>query len=276
MNIIINLTSGALSGLIEGLVTHPIDYTKIKLQENQLKNKYIVGNKIKYTVSHTYRNYGITGFYRGLGPKLGGVIPMRLFYWGVLNDINMKLRNENDSQTMKLNKLVASGVITGSLQTFIENPIEVMKINMMTNYKVKTSEVFKHILKTYPGAGFKVTLVRNIPFAICTNIGVFWNSNNSPYQQFLYGATGGFIGCIISQPFDYIKTDNQRHRNTKPLGFRDIIKIWKTDPKKLWTGGLARAILGFCTMGIGAVCFCQIYNRLNQLAYSEEINCTKY
>ena len=37
--IIINYTAGAISGLIEVLLTHPLDLIKTKMQESRLNNK---------------------------------------------------------------------------------------------------------------------------------------------------------------------------------------------------------------------------------------------
>lgn len=261
MELIVNLSSGALSGWIEGMVTHPLDLIKTKTQEKQLKyNKSV---KIKNIVKNIYRKNGLTGFYKGITPKLIGVIPMRLTYWGVLNNINKRLYNKNDNNIDKLLKLSFAGSISGSVQTIIDNPIEVFKTKMMTNNKDNTSKIVSDILKNKQlFNGSKMTLCRNIPFAICTNIGVYWKDTTNPVEQFLYGALGGVIGCIITQPFDYYKTDMQRYTSS------NLLKK-KINYKELWTGGLMRASLGFFTMGIGAVCFRQIYDYLS-------LHCTKF
>lgn len=249
-----NIIAGSISGWIEGITTHPIDVYKVKVQENKLKNIN------KSAIRCIYNRNGIRGFYTGLSPKLIGVVPMRLVYWSVLNTSNNILLSNNDTKLNKIYKLIIAGTIGGIAQTIIDNPIEFCKIRLITNNSLKYN-IIKTLSINNIYTGFHATLLRNIPFAICSNIGTFWDKNASIHSQFIYGASGGFIGSIITQPFDYYKTELQRHGPNKHFS---LIKTFKHNPKILWTGGLVRSILGLCTMGIGSVCFRQIYELIHE------------
>ena len=114
----------------------------------------------------------------------------------------------------------------------------------MTNNK--NPYFVKDMFKT----GFSATVIRNILFAVCVNIGINFKENTM-YEKFIYGAIGGFIGGVITQPIDIIKTEFQRHNNKH--AYKTVLKMIKKNPKSLYVGILPRSVLGFCTMGIGVV-----------------------
>ena len=78
--------------------------------------------------------------------------------------------------------------------------------------------------------------------------------------HFLKGAIGGFIGSVITQPLDYIKTEQQRLVKNN----RTIIDIIIKDYKFFMVGTMPRAILGFLNMGIGATVYTVITNHILQ------------
>jgi solute carrier family 25 2-oxodicarboxylate transporter 21 len=238
----INCVAGALSGLIEVSVSHPFDRMKTKCQESMLQHKSI---SLKHAFNEMYKE---KSFYKGFVPRILGIVPMRLVYWGSL--ITM---NDFTKDTNKLSKYIIPGLVAGSVQTLVDNPIEVMKIKLMTSTNnININDInYKLLYK-----GFNACLARNILFAIpvgiCTRLCIFDNS-------FLAGATGGIIGSIISHPLDVLKTEMQRH-GSKSTSYYTIIKdIRKAYPtnyiSKLWAGVSMRAMLGCVNMGIGFLAF---------------------
>ena len=65
--------SGGLSGIIEVLFTHPVDYIKTQKQI-YTQNKINIGF-FKYLTRNS--------FYSGIIPRIAGVAPMRFVFWGV-------------------------------------------------------------------------------------------------------------------------------------------------------------------------------------------------
>lgn len=229
------------------------------MQNNQL-GRNTANNKLKFytSVKNIYSSYGIIGYYRGLVPRLCGIVPMRFLYQGVQNTLNQKLLSHNEHLYARIGKLTFAGVAGATAQSLIDSPIEVLKIRILTSKNTSAVSVIRHTLMSRSFPGFWITYARNIPFAICTNIGVHVKTNSSMYEKFAYGACGGLLGSIISQPLDFIKTDIQRCKGNND-GYKYIynkfVEIARTNPRLLWTGGTIRAILGFFNMGIGAIAF---------------------
>jgi len=237
---VLNYVAGAGSGLIEVLTTHPIDLMKTKMQEAMLKNK---SSKFIYVFKSVYTNYGLKGYYKGLLPRIVGIVPMRLVFWGTQNSANYYFITKKDK--LRIPKLFFNGILGGFAQTLVDNPIEVLKIRKMTN---NTSPYY---IKDLITRGFKITAFRNIIFAICVNISINYKENNTHSERFMLGAIGGCIGSAVTQPIDLIKTEQQR--NNHKVSYKIIFDIFKKSPKALWTGILPRCVLGFSTMGIGVI-----------------------
>lgn len=68
--------AGGLSGIIEVIITHPLDYIKTKEHEYVQKgitNKDFYNNIIKKNPINLYQ---------GITPRLIGILPMRCVFWG--------------------------------------------------------------------------------------------------------------------------------------------------------------------------------------------------
>ena len=92
-NIKYKFISGGISGVVEVICTHPIDLVKTKLQEASQKN-IVIKNPIQYFYSK-YRFYGLQYLYTGFIPRIIGIIPMRLVFWGVQGTSNEYLKKYN-------------------------------------------------------------------------------------------------------------------------------------------------------------------------------------
>tara|TARA_Y100000389_G_C17444908_1_gene510954 strand:+ start:55 stop:822 length:768 start_codon:yes stop_codon:yes gene_type:complete len=237
--------AGGISGIIEVISTHPIDLIKTKLQEASQKKMVINDQKIFFY--NKYKLYGMSYMYSGLFPRILGIVPMRFIFWGVQGTSNEYLKQYN---MIDKNRLILSGIIGGTAQTLVDNPIETMKIQQMTS----TTNSYK-LSKNILFSGFKPTLARNVLFAAILNYTVNISPSSENYgTHFLKGAAGGFIGSVITQPLDYIKTEQQRCI----MNNRSIMDIIIKDHKFFMVGTLPRAILGFLNMGIGV----SVYNIL--------------
>jgi len=135
----------------------------------------------------------LTNIYRGVLSRYIGVIPMRSVFWTTQNYGKKKFKN---------NSLLINGFFTGTLtastQTIIDTPIENIKVNQIYN-KNKYIKLYKGFIPNY---------CRNVLFCVCSTTGCLISPT---YGLF----TGSIIGCIISQPIDYIKTIQQT--GIKPL-----------------------------------------------------------
>ena len=232
--------SGGLSGIVEVTSTHPLDY--IKTMKQQYTQRNIPIDLIK-------NNY--TKLYTGIFPRIVGVIPMRFVFWGVQdNSYNYYYSCNNN----KMYSGILAGITGGVCQTIIDNPIEILKIKMITNQSIRLQDLIQN-------RGFKATLIRNTGFAICISSMCFNKSENTNIEKFCYSATAGIIGSIITQPIDYVKTLQQRSNDTRTI-YNILVDTCKDSPKKLYIGGLNRALLSFFSMGVGYIAYDNIYKLL--------------
>ena len=87
---------GALSGIIEVGITHPIDVLKTRSHVKGCNRPFLP--------------------YAGVLPRLAGVVPMRCVFWGTMLGAEKKLG------------ILQSSAVAGFAQTMIDVPIENMKI----------------------------------------------------------------------------------------------------------------------------------------------------
>ena len=230
--------AGALSGIIEVVLTHPIDFLKIKSQEFSQK-KTSKKNFYDFIKKQKLKNY-----YSGIIPRISGIVPMRLTFWGVQD--NTKIFLEKKHLNYNFNFLIIA-TVGASAQTIIDNQIEILKISQITNLSRK--ETIKSLLKF---RGFNSCLLRNIMFTSSLSYCCFnkIKEEDTMYEKFKYSALGGAIGSLLSQPIDYVKTQQQRCNDNRNI--RQILKeVYYSNPYKLYAGGLYRSILSIFTMGIG-------------------------
>ena len=234
--------AGGLSGIVEVLFTHPVDYIKTQKQifiQNKLKISFW-----KYVTSNS--------FYSGVIPRIAGVAPMRFVFWGV-QDSSYTYTKNTLGYSHFYSGLIA-GTVGGSTQTLIDNPIEIIKIKLINKQRPQ----IKDFVNQY---GFIPTLMRNIGFAICVSSICFDNKNASNMDKFLYSSGAGLLGSIITHPFDYIKTYQQQNSCFNTYGI--IETNLKENPLNFFSGLTGRMLLSSLTMGIGFVAYENIFNIIN-------------
>ena len=231
--------SGGLSGIVEVICTHPLDYVKT------IKQQYTQHNIPIHLIKNNYKN-----LYKGVIPRIVGVMPMRFVFWGVQDNSYSYYYSCNNN---KLHSGILAGITGGVCQTIIDNPIEILKIKMITNQSIKLRDLIQN-------RGFTATLIRNTGFAICISSICFDKNEKTNIEKFCYSATAGIIGSIMTQPIDYVKT-LQQSNDTRSI-YKILVNTYKDSPKKLYIGGLNRALLSFFSMGVGYIAYDNIYKLL--------------
>lgn len=214
------IKSSVISGIIEVFTTHPLDYAKTLIQN---KNKNI-------TLDQFLKNP-----YKGVSSRLIGVIPMRVLFW---NSITYFKENGYNP--------ISSGILTASIQTIVDYPIEQIKIQkMINNSSVKNAFINSNIYK-----GFSITLCRNIGFAVILNK-VIDKKDGSYY----HGAIGGFAGAVLTHPLDSLKTWYQSNNNNYPTHwtYKDYYKGW-----------YFRAGISLISMNVGWLVYSTLQNYYKQ------------
>ena len=245
--------SGGISGLIEISFIHPIEYFKTIIQYNNKKINF------KNFIKTTYSENGIRSLYKGFLPRVIGIVPMRVIFWGSMYS------SENYLSTTSIDKKYIyplSGLIAGGAQTLIDCPMESLKTKMMTsNACISNSINFN---------GFVPNIIRNAGFAV-----IFNHQKNIMKQNyfdkgkqinfidnFYIGCTSAIGATVITQPFDYIKSKMQEKLEKKVPMRIVIYNTFKHNPLLFFKGTLPRVSIVCISMAIGLPVFELVNNSL--------------
>lgn len=169
-----NIYYSSAAAITELVFTHPIDYYKTLKQNNKSNLKKII----------------LSNPYRGVSSRLIGILPMRISFWSSLD----YLKNKN------YNPLFIP-LITSTIQTIIDIPIEQLKINLMNK------KSYNYIPENFIKGGL-YHYQRNIIFTYGFYLGTQITDN-----AFVGGVSGGLLGSVLSHPLDSLKTFYQSGNN---------------------------------------------------------------
>lgn len=248
VNNYITYLSGGISGIVEIFMVHPLEYYKTLKQINNNTTLY-------YFIKNTHKNTGIKGLYKGIFPRLMGIIPMRTVFWGTLTTTENVL---NNTKFDKKYISTLSGISAGFMQTLIDCPVESMKTKIMINQNQNIKINFH---------GFIPNLYRNVLFAMIFNIQkkkMEYYKKNTIVSDLVIGAFCGVTSSILTQPFDFLKTKKQLYGERKNL--KDIISENKII-KNYWKGGASRALITSLSMAVGL----PVFNFINYNLFNNKI-----
>ncbi|KAK0635905.1 mitochondrial carrier protein [Bombardia bombarda] len=133
-----NALAGAIGGFTSGIITCPLDVIKTKLQAQggfaAVQKGRHVGHAKVYeglvgTASVIWKQEGIRGMYRGLGPIIMGYLPTWAVWFTVYNKSKLWLGQYYKNQ-FAIN--FWSSIIAGASSTIVTNPIWVIKTRLMS------------------------------------------------------------------------------------------------------------------------------------------------
>ncbi len=243
MDLEVKWISSLCSGLVEIIVTHPIDVHKTNKQLN--------------------KNMALRHLYTGITSRLIGIIPMRNIFW---------LSKDYGEEKFKKYKAksILCGSLTGVCQTIIDHPIEIIKVKQIKKPLNSTPNILKNMWNQkllLNGAG--ANLIRNIHFASVYNMSIQVLSNKDDNFMTTFGksASSGFIASLTSQPWDYLKTICQA-KDKKTSMLKELVIVVKDNPKKLMNGWWYRSVMSFIGMGIGLT----VYNGMKNIISNEKVD----
>lgn len=130
--------AGAIGGFTSGIVTCPLDVIKTKLQaqggympidKGRHAGHPRIYNGLVGTASVIWKQEGIRGMYRGLGPIVMGYLPTWAVWFTVYNEAKARIGQHYDNPHL-VN--FWSSIIAGASSTIATNPIWVIKTRLMS------------------------------------------------------------------------------------------------------------------------------------------------
>ncbi|KAI3333581.1 mitochondrial carrier domain-containing protein [Ustulina deusta] len=134
-----NALAGAVGGFTSGVVTCPLDVIKTKLQAQGgfvpiSKGRHVGHHKVYSGLVGTsgviWREEGIRGLYRGLGPIVLGYLPTWAVWFTVYNKSKKYMGDHHVRNQFAIN--FWSSIIAGASSTIVTNPIWVIKTRLMS------------------------------------------------------------------------------------------------------------------------------------------------
>ena len=153
--------SGGLAGAASGIVSCPLDVIKTKLQaqggfktpKEAVSLSAAAYRGVHGTAAIIWKEDGIRGLYRGLGPMLLGYVPTWAVYLTVYNKAQAFFRTKTGKLLMTLTFFrltlvpdnfflanVYSSISGGACSTMVTNPIWVIKTRLMSQSSSKAGE----------------------------------------------------------------------------------------------------------------------------------------
>lgn len=128
-----SMVAGAGAGLVSSIATCPLDVVKTTLQAQSAPRGAPGYEGVTKTVYRIYRQSGLRGFYRGLGPTIGGYLPTWGIYFTVYDFIKDRLRRVPLAVAHPDISHVVAAMTAGSTGTILTNPLWVVKTRFMVS-----------------------------------------------------------------------------------------------------------------------------------------------
>ncbi|KAI1439284.1 mitochondrial carrier domain-containing protein [Xylaria sp. CBS 124048] len=151
-----NALAGAVGGFTSGIVTCPLDVIKTKLQAQGgfmvvSKGRHVGHRKVYSgligTAGVIWREEGIRGLYRGLGPIILGYLPTWAVWFTVYNKSKKYMADHEVQNQVAIN--FCSSIIAGASSTIVTNPIWVIKTRLMS----QSSSGYNRDMSVFPRSG---------------------------------------------------------------------------------------------------------------------------
>ncbi|CAG9333187.1 unnamed protein product [Blepharisma stoltei] len=261
---LIHAIAGSLASVITSFMVQPLDVIKtgILTQTKQIS--------IQEAIKFVNTTYGPKGFWRGVRPAVyrasisGGInfTLLEMFNKILKPHQSIKGRFLHDSESAVLARLVV--IITLSPLSIIKLRMEAPQFNQYTSVSDAFAKIYKEEGTRGFYKGFSSSLLRDLPYSALAyafyeqySAMIFYLTGMGKkysFNTFTSGVLAGFTACLLTQPFDIMKTRLQFAYvgGHKVNGlYNGLIEIWKEEGLRGFTRGLGvRVIERSCSFGI--------------------------
>ena len=203
--------AGAIAGFCSVTSIYPSEYMRIKLQHD-------INANYKQIIISTYKNYGITGFYRGwISSVARNSVDISLRF-GLYKNINSYTDNR-----------VISGVLTGIATPLLTLPlinitnrgVVTQLANDSVRYSLKDDILYMRRNPVFLYKGLQLTIAKSILSAL----GLFtaYDYLKDHYSTAYAAPIAGVLNCSLNNPMDVIITKKQTNYNND-MTYKDIVR----------------------------------------------------
>ena len=144
--------AGACAGLVSSVVTCPLDVVKTRLQAQEGRRRPTVASEplsasavpsippagepprylgLTATIRTIWRDNGLRGFYRGLGPTIFGYLPTWAIYFTCYDSCKTALAQNHVTASEEFLNHILSAMTAGAASTVCTSPLWVVKTRFM-------------------------------------------------------------------------------------------------------------------------------------------------
>lgn len=232
----VNMTAGALAGIMEHCLMYPIDSVKTRMQA--LVPGPGGGGGIGTVLVRMIRQEGFLRPIRGVGAMVAGAGPAHALYFSCYEFLKDKFMSSKPHS--QFNHLVygAAGCVSTILHDGVMNPAEVVKqrLQMYNSPYKNVISCIKHVYKQEGVYAFyrsyTTQLAMNVPFQSIHFIAYEFAQSitnpdhiYSPQAHMISGAMAGAVAAAVTTPLDVCKTLlNTQQDGVKASGMIDAFK----------------------------------------------------
>ncbi|CAH0473828.1 unnamed protein product [Peronospora belbahrii] len=213
-NLFQSMWIGATAGMGGIVAVYPVDVIKTRMQNSRVATSAI------QTLTTIFRTEGVGSFYKGLGPQLIGTIPDKAVSLATREFVKSFFDKPNEFKAS-----LTSAAVSGVFQSVVMNPVEVVKVRMQLDSKLKLLGVIRDLGRQGLYRGYSACLARDVMFASTyftlydmakTQLGV--QDGTSLGWSMIAASTAGIPAAFMSTPLDLLKTRMQS-RDATVQGF---------------------------------------------------------
>lgn len=204
------LSCGIMFGITSAIIGQPFDTIKTKMQAH---SEYIESSMLK-SFKEVYKQQGIKGLYRGIIPPLFGSSIFRAVQFSVYGGVYTFLGKIDEIGKNEINftsglqfRVIIAAIVASTARTFIETPLELIKVRKQLGQKWKIKELMN---------GFMVTWLRTLGLMVTFFILVDYSERKIPQVldvpilgPFFKGGICATLAWWLIWPFETIKSQIQ-------------------------------------------------------------------
>ncbi|EKC98858.1 pyruvate transporter [Trichosporon asahii var. asahii CBS 8904] len=232
-----SMIAGMGAGLVSSIATCPLDVVKTTLQAQSAPRGDPGYEGVTKTCLRIYRQNGLKGFYRGLGPTIAGYLPTWGIYFTVYDFVKDRMKNNAAMASHPDLAHIISAMLAGASGTILTNPLWVVKTRFMAQailppdapkYR-STFDGFRTIFRNEGLAAFYKGLIPSL-FGISHVAVQFtlyekakaWAAHGSPDPLtpsaiLLCSALSKMIASLATYPHEVLRTRIQMQKKPRQL-----------------------------------------------------------
>eukprot|EP00545_Synedropsis_sp_CCMP1620_P001389 CAMPEP_0119013838 /NCGR_PEP_ID=MMETSP1176-20130426/9067_1 /TAXON_ID=265551 /ORGANISM="Synedropsis recta cf, Strain CCMP1620" /LENGTH=288 /DNA_ID=CAMNT_0006966959 /DNA_START=111 /DNA_END=977 /DNA_ORIENTATION=+ len=245
---------GAIGGVCNVFVGHPIDLVKVQMQTASTKIKIVAANSDTFgALRNIYVKEGVKGLYRGVSAPLIAAVPAFAITFWSYDVAKNSLRRHAGTEELTIKQTLIAGAFSGIPLAAVVGPSErikcLMQVGGHNSFVGCAREVYREggLRSIFRGCG--ATMLRDVPgnAAYFGSYEIFKRTfakyegreTASVSATFMAGGLAGVCNWMVAIPFDVVKS---RYQAAPPGVYRNLMHVVRELIQHEGVGALFRGL----------------------------------